>query len=57
MMIKNIHIIRPQAPQALLERGEQIFARTPIAVRSGPHKVAGFRGDDKFVTVRSEIGA
>ena len=34
---------------------EQVLARAPVAVRSGPHVVAGLGRDDELVAVRREV--
>jgi hypothetical protein len=54
-MIKNVHIVQPHAAQRLIERGQQVFARTPIAVRPRPHVVTRLRGNDQFIAIRRKI--
>ena len=55
MRIKDVHVVQAHAAQALLEAGQQVLARTPFAVRPGPHQISGFGRDDQFVTVRPEF--
>src|ERR1039458_10160715 len=57
MGIKNVHVIQFQAFQALVEAGDEIFARTPFAVRPRPHQITRLAGDDQFVAVGFQIGA
>ncbi|MNW64959.1 hypothetical protein D3C74_432910 [compost metagenome] len=54
-MIVNIHIVQPHPFQALVEAGNEVFLRTPFAIRAWPHVVAGFAGDDQLVAVSGEI--
>lgn len=56
MMIKDIHILQPHAPQALIEAGDQVLFRAPITVGAGPHGVTGFRGDDQLIAPGPQIG-
>ena len=55
MVIKNIHVIECHALERLVEGGQEVFARTPFAVGTGPHVVARLGRDDEFVAVRGEI--
>ncbi len=54
-MIENVHVLQAEALQALVEAGEDVFARAPVAVRTVPHCVAGFRRNDEFVAMRGEV--
>ncbi len=56
MRIENIYIVQTHAHEALVEAREQIFARSTVAVRSRPHEIARFGGDDHLVAVGREIG-
>ena len=55
--VKNVHVIESQALQALVEAGEEVFARAPFAVGSGPHVVTGFGRDDQLVAMGGEVFA
>jgi hypothetical protein len=56
-VVKDIHVVELQALERLFEGGEQVFARTPFAVGTGPHVVAGLGRDYEFIAVGGEIGA
>ena len=51
--VEDVDVVEAQAPQALVEAREQVLARAPVAVRPGPHVVAGLGGDDQLVAVRA----
>ena len=53
--IKDVDVFEAHAAEALVEAGEQILARAPVAVGAGPHIVAGFGGDDQLIAVGGEI--
>ena len=53
--VEDVHVLQPHALQALVDARDHVLARSPFAVRAGPHQVAGFRGDDKFIAMRGEI--
>ncbi len=55
VVVENVHVIQPHALEALVEAGDQVLARAPIAVRPGPHVPPGFGGDDKLVAERGEV--
>ncbi len=55
MGIEDIDVIQTHALQALVEAGDQIFARSPLAVGPGPHVVSGLGGDDEFVAITAQI--
>src|ERR1700730_5048998 len=42
--------------QALVQAGEQILPRAPDPVRTWPHVVAGFGGDDELVAASGQVG-
>ena len=48
---KQIHIVELQSFQALVDAGYEVFARTPVAVRTVPHMMPCFAGNDQFITV------
>ena len=54
-MIENIHIIKPHPLQGLIKACYEILPASPVAVGSRPHIVAGLGGDDKLITVSSEM--
>ena len=47
--VKDVDVVEAHALEAVVERGEQIFARAADAVGAGPHVPAGLCGDDEFV--------
>ena len=53
--VEDVDVVEPHAGQALVQRGEQVLARAPLAVRAGPHVVAGLGGDDQLVAPRREV--
>ena len=55
MAIEQIHVINLHTFQTLVERGHQILAAAPIAIRAGPHVIAGFRRDEQFVAIGPEV--
>lgn len=56
MGIENIHILQPQAFQALVEGGQHVFPASPVPIGAGPHAVARFGGDNQLVPIRGQIG-
>src|SRR6185369_8155023 len=56
MGIKDVDIVKPHAFEALIETGNQILARSPIAVRTFPHRVAGLGADQQLIAISGEIG-
>jgi hypothetical protein len=56
-MIKNVDVADAQARQALIQTGQQVFARPEIAVRPVPHRVAGLGGDHDFVAMCVQVAA
>ena len=57
MGVKNIHILQPHALEALVQACEQVFARSPVAVRAEPHIVAGLGADNHLVAIGREVQA
>ena len=53
--VENVHVVEPHALERGVEAGEQIFARAPLAVGTGPHIVARLGGDDEFVAVGMKV--
>ena len=57
MRIEDVDVVEPHPAQALVEAGEQVLARAPLAVGAGPHVVAGLGGDHELVAVGGEVAA
>ncbi len=55
--IKNVHVIQPHPLERLVQRRQQIFARTPFAVRPRPHVITRLCGDDQFIAPFAEVVA
>ena len=55
--VEDVDVVEPHARERLVERREQVLARAPLAVRAGPHVVAGLRRDHELVAVRAEVVA
>ena len=53
--VEDVDVVEPHPRQALVERGEQVLARAPLAVRPGPHVVAGLGRDHELVAVGAEV--
>ena len=53
--VEDVHIVQPHALEALVEAGDQVLARSPLAVGAGPHVVAGFAGDHQLVAVAAQV--
>ncbi len=54
MRVKHVDILEIHASETLMERREEIFARAPVAIRSGPHVIAGLGGDKHLVAIGTE---
>jgi hypothetical protein len=54
--VEDVDVLQPHPREALVERGEQVLARAPLAVRAGPHVVAGLGGDHELVAQGGEVG-
>ena len=54
VMIEYIYIIQSHTLQALIQAGYQILFAAPVAVRSGPHIITGFRRNHQFITIPSQ---
>ena len=52
--VEEVHVVYVHAAEALVERGEEVLAAAPFAVRAGPHVVAGLGGDEHLVAVGAE---
>ena len=55
MGVEDVHVLEAHALQALVETGQQVFARAPLAIRTAPTSISGFGADDQFVAVGGEI--
>ena len=53
--VEDVDVVQPHALEALVEAGEQVLARAPVAVGSGPHVVARLAGDDELVAVGRQV--
>ena len=52
-MVENVHVIQAHAFEALVEAGDQVFARAPIPIGTVPHVVARLGRNDQFIAERS----
>ena len=50
--VEEVDVVEAHSGKALVEAREQVLARAPVAVRAGPHVVAGFGPDHELVAVR-----
>ena len=55
MGVEDVDVVETHAVEAVVERGEEIFARAADAVGAGPHVPTGLGGDEELVAVRAEI--
>ncbi len=55
MRVEDIDILQAHALQTLVKARQQVLARTPRPIRSGPHVVAGLRADDQLVPIGFQI--
>ena len=53
--VEDVHVLEPHALEGGVQAGEQIFARAPFAVGTGPHVIARLGGDDELVAVGMKI--
>ena len=53
--VEDVDVVEAHPREALVEAREQVLARAPLAVRPGPHVVAGLRRDDELVAVRPQV--
>ena len=51
--VEDVDVVEAHPREALVEACEQVLARSPLAVRAGPHVVAGLRRDDDLVAIRA----
>ena len=55
--VEDVDVVEPEPPERLVEAREQVLARAAVAVRPGPHVVAGLRRDDELVAVGAQVVA
>src|SRR3977135_2261466 len=55
MRVEDVDVLEAHAREALIEARQEVLARAPLAVRAGPHVVAGLRGDDELVAPRPDV--
>ena len=55
MAVEDVHVVQAHPLQGRIEAGQQILARAPVAVRPGPHVVAGLGRDHQLVTVGPQV--
>src|SRR5262249_17203924 len=53
--VEDVDVLEPHPLERLVERREEVLPGPPVAVRAGPHVVAGLRRDDELIAVRTEI--
>ena len=53
--VENIDVRQPQALQRLVQRGQQVFTRTEVTMRAGPHRVTRLGGDNQFIAIVREV--
>jgi hypothetical protein len=56
MRVEDVHVVRAQPAQALIQTGEQILAGSPVPIWSWPHGIAGLAREDQLVPVRRQVG-
>ncbi len=57
MAVENVDVIQAHPRQRLVQAGEQVLARSPLAVGPWPHVPARFGGDDQLVPVARQVRA
>jgi hypothetical protein len=53
--VEDVDIVQPEALEALVAAGDEVFAAAAEAVRAGPHIPAGLAGDDEFIAMSLEV--
>ena len=53
--VEDVDVVELHAREALVEAREEVLARAAVAVRAGPHVVAGLRRDDELVAERAQV--
>ena len=55
VVVEDVDVVDTEAPQALVQAREQVFARAEVAVWAWPHVPPGFRRDHELVPVSSKV--
>ena len=55
MRVEDVDVVETEPAEALIQACQHVLARTPIAVGSGPHGVAGLGRDDQLVPICSQV--
>ena len=55
MGVEDVDVVQAHPRQRLVQRRQQVLARAPLAVRSGPHVVAGLGRDHQLVAIRPQV--
>src|SRR5215469_16818692 len=53
--IEDVDVLEPHAPETLIQTGEEILARAPLSVWTGPHAVPSLGRDDELIAVAGKI--
>src|SRR6266498_3152902 len=53
--VEDVDVVEPHSPQALVEAGEEVLSRSPLAVGPWPHVVPGLGGDHQLVSIGPEV--
>ena len=54
--VEDVEVVQAGAREALVQAGEEVLARAPLAVRAVPHQVARLGRHQDLVAVRAEVG-
>ncbi len=55
MGVKDVHVLEAHAPEALIEAGQNVLARAPLAIGPRPHAEPRLGGDDHLVAVGGHV--
>ena len=55
VVVEDVDVVEPEAPQALIEAGEEVLPGAEVAVGARPHVPTGLGGDDELVAVVAEV--
>ncbi len=53
--VEDVHIVQAHPGERLVQAGQQVLARAPLAVGAGPHVVSGLGRDDQLIAVRAQV--
>jgi hypothetical protein len=53
--VEDVDVLQAHPAQRLVEAGQQVLAGAVVAVRTGPHVVAGLGRDDQLIAVRPQV--